>query len=95
MSKSDGRGGIEVCVLPLKQFVFGDVDDDIQIARAAALRSAFAFAADFQPRAGFNARRNFYFNCFLFFDTPCAATFLARRFDNLPFAAAVRASSHY
>src|ERR1043166_3728120 len=91
LREGDGNGSIKVVALPLEEFVLFDVDDDVEVARRAALRPRLALAREPQARAGLDPRRIPPLHLLLALDAPRAATLLARVADALARAAATAA----
>jgi hypothetical protein len=83
LRNADGDGTVKIGSPAFEEIVFLDVEDDIEIARRAAVWPWLAFACDAEARAGVDAGRNAEINGSLAFDAALAAAIGAALFDNL------------
>ena len=72
-AKTDGDGAMQVVAVALKDVVFLEANLNVQIARRAAVGARFTIAGAANAHAVVNARRDFDFECFLFFELALAA----------------------
>src|SRR6185369_8061919 len=73
--------------------MFGDVKNDVEIARRAAIYPRLAFTVDAKPRTGLDTSRYLDLERLFFFYAPGTTAFLAWCFNDLAFAAAIGTGS--
>src|SRR5947209_2586519 len=75
--------------------MFFNMNDDIEIARRAAIDAAFAFARNTEPRTSFDTGRDLYFEIAFLFDASLTVTVFARRSDDASLALTIWTGPHY
>src|SRR5580704_15999674 len=91
LRETDRRLDDHVVVLAHEHLVLLDVDDDVEIALRPAAVAGLAFAAQLEPRAVVDPRRNFHGERFGFADSSLSLAFGARVGDDHALAAALSA----
>src|SRR5580704_6352019 len=84
-------GAVQISPAALKEGMFLDLEDHVEIAWRAAVRSGFAFAGDAQARAGVHAGRNAQLDGFFALGAPLTVAIGATLANNLSRALACRA----
>ena len=69
-SHADGNRAMQIIAIALKNIVLFETKFNVQVARGPTIGSRFAIAGTADTHATINACRDFYFQCFLFFQLP-------------------------
>src|SRR5262249_35281777 len=93
LRKCDGNVAVQIVLAPLEEFVFLDIQDDVEIARGTAFSAGVAFAGNAQLGSIVDAGRDLQFKDFLPDQTAFAAARKTPVFDDLSSAVALMAGA--